>query len=71
MLHFNRVSTKFFIILALSWFALAVIMAVVISIGVRNLGVMSTKDDALLIALLLDGQLGAHDFATHTFKAVS
>ncbi len=50
MLHFSRVSTKFFIVLALSWFALAVIMAVVISIGVRNLGVASTKDDALLIA---------------------
>lgn len=70
MLHFNRVSTKFFIILALSWFALAVIMAVVISIGVRNLGVASTKDDALLIARLLDEQLNTADFATHTFKNI-
>ena len=70
MLHFNSVSTKFFIILALSWFALAVIMAVVISIGVRNLGVTSTKDDALLIARLLDEQLGTHDFAAHTLKNI-
>ena len=70
MLHFSRVSTKFFIVLALSWFALAVIMAVVISIGVRNLGVASTKDDALLIARLLDEQLNTADFAKHTFKNI-
>lgn len=62
MFNFNRVGVKFFWILASSWIILAVLLLVIITVGIRDLGIISIKEDALLIAGVVNSKIDEEDF---------